>query len=56
MVFADDADNLLVVGRRINPGSFNSAPDPIFPDLPAPTETHQVCDFNLNSLLPDNLQ
>jgi carbonic anhydrase len=56
MVFADAADNLLVVGRWINQGSFNSTLDPIFSDLPTPTETHQVADFNLNSLLPDNLQ
>ncbi|SFH56500.1 carbonic anhydrase [Nitrosospira sp. Nsp14] len=56
MVFADATDNLLVVGRWINQGSFNSALDPIFSDLPLATETHQVSDFNLNLLLPDNLQ
>ncbi|WON74025.1 carbonic anhydrase family protein [Nitrosospira sp. Is2] len=56
MVFADSTDNLLVVGRWINQGSFNSALDPIFSDLPTASETHQVSDFNLNSLLPDNLQ
>jgi carbonic anhydrase len=56
LVFADAADNLLVVGRWINQGSFNSTLDPIFSDLPSPTETHQVSDFNLNALLPDNLQ
>jgi carbonic anhydrase len=56
MVFADAADNLLVVGRWINQGSFNSTLDPIFSDLPSPIETHQVSDFNVNALLPDNLQ
>lgn len=56
MVFADAADNLLVVGRWINQGSFNSTLDPIFSDLPTPSETHQISGFNLNSLLPDNLQ
>jgi carbonic anhydrase len=42
MVFADDADNLLVVGRWINQGSFNSTLDPIFSDLqaqPKPTRS-----------------
>ena len=56
MVFADATDNLLVVGRWINQGSFNSALDPIFSDLPSPSATHQVSDFDLNALLPDNLQ
>ena len=56
MVFADAADNLLVVGRWINQGSFNSALDPIFSDLPSPSATHQVSDFDLKALLPDNLQ
>ena len=56
MVFADATDNLLVVGRWINQGSFNSALDPIFSDLPSPNATHQVSDFDLNALLPNNLQ
>jgi carbonic anhydrase len=56
MVFADSTDNLPVVGRWINQGSFNTALDPIFTDLPTTSETNQVADFNLNSLLPGNLQ
>ena len=56
LVFAN-ADNLLVVGRWINEGSFNSALGPIFSDLPqTETETRSVNDFNLNSLIPDNMQ
>jgi carbonic anhydrase len=56
LVFAN-ADNLLVVGRWINEGSFNSALGPIFSDLPqTETETRSVEDFNLNSLIPDNMQ
>ena len=57
LVFADASNNLLVVGRWINQGSFNSALDPIFSDLPQKTGDHlAVNSFNLNSLLPENLE
>ena len=56
MVFADATDNLLVIGRWINERSFNSALHPDLPDLPTTIATHQVVDFNLNSILPTNLQ
>ncbi|ODT78371.1 MAG: carbonate dehydratase [Nitrosomonadales bacterium SCN 54-20] len=56
MVFAN-ADNLVVVGRWVNEGSFNSALGPIFADLPQTvTETKSVDNFNLNSLLPDTTE
>lgn len=56
LVFADD-DNILVVGRWVNEGSFNNALGPIFSDLPeTTTETRSIDDFNLNSLLPENMQ
>ncbi|MEO6564252.1 MAG: carbonic anhydrase family protein [Nitrosospira sp.] len=55
LVFADASNKLLVVGRWINEGSFNTALGPIFSDLPKTvTDTHAVNDFNLNSLIPDN--
>lgn len=59
MVFADaaNANNLLVVGRWINQGSFNSALDPIFSNLPQTSADHlTVNSFDLNSLLPTNLE
>jgi len=57
LVFADASNNVLVVGRLVNEGSFNSALGPIFSDLPQNTSTtHTVDHFNLNSLLPDNLE
>lgn len=59
MVFADaaNANNLLVVGRWINEGSFNSALDPIFSNLPQTTTDHlAVNSFDLNSLLPTSLE
>lgn len=56
LVFAN-ADNLVVVGRLVNEGSFNSALGPIFSDLPETvTETKSVDNFNLNSLLPDRME
>lgn len=57
LVFSDAADNLLVVGRWIEQGAFNSALDPIFSHLPQTSaDTLHVDHFNLNTLLPDNLQ
>ncbi len=57
LVFNDAADNLLVVGRWIEQGAFNSALDPIFSHLPQTSaDTLHVDHFNLNTLLPDNLQ
>ena len=56
LVFAN-ADNLVVVGRLVNEGSFNSALGPIFSDLPETvTETKSIDNFNLNSLLPDRME
>jgi carbonic anhydrase len=55
LVFGSD-DDLLVVGRWVKEGAFNSALDPIFSDIPQNTdETLHVDHFNLNTLLPDNL-
>jgi carbonic anhydrase len=56
MVFAN-ADKLLVVGRMVNEGSFNSALGPIFSDLPQTVnDENAVNDFNLNSLLPHSME
>lgn len=56
LVFADAKNNLLVVGRWIEEGSFNKALDPIFSNLPhSVTDTLTVDHFNLNALIPDNL-
>lgn len=57
LVFSDAASNLLVVGRWIEQGAFNSALDPIFSHLPQTSgDTLHVDHFNLNTLLPDNLE
>ena len=58
LVFNDAADNLLVVGRWVQAGnSVNTALDPIFSHLPqTASDTLHVDHFNLNALLPDNLQ
>lgn len=57
LVFSDDASNLLVVGRWVEEGAFNSALDPIFSNIPQTTaDTLHVDHFNLNTLLPDNLE
>ena len=57
LVFSDDADNLLVVGRWVQEGAFNTALDPIFSHLPQTTaDTLHVDHFNLNTLLPGNLE
>ncbi|MGH8763385.1 MAG: carbonic anhydrase family protein [Nitrosospira sp.] len=56
LVFADAEDNLLVVGRWVEEGAFNKALDPIFSNLPhSVTDTLTVDHFNLNALIPDNL-
>jgi carbonic anhydrase len=56
LVFSDHADNLLVVGRWIKEGSHNNSLDPIFSNLP-PTalDIHHVDHFDMNTLLPENL-
>jgi carbonic anhydrase len=57
LVFADADKNLLVVGRWINYGDTNAALAPIFSDLPQTTSDHlAINSFNLNSLIPDNLE
>ncbi|MDQ3185331.1 MAG: carbonic anhydrase family protein [Pseudomonadota bacterium] len=57
LVFGDAADQLLVVSRWIESGSFNSALDPIFSHLPQTTTDHlAVNPFDLNTLLPSSLQ
>jgi carbonic anhydrase len=57
LVFADASNKLLVVGRWINEGSFNTALGPIFNDLPQnTTETHVFNNFDLNALLPSNME
>jgi carbonic anhydrase len=57
LVFSDANNNLLVVGRWIEQGAANSALDPIFMDLPkTTTQTHVFSHFDLNALIPDNLQ
>lgn len=56
LVFADAKDNLLVVGRWVEEGAFNKALNPIFSNLPhSVTDTLTVDHFNLNALIPDNL-
>lgn len=56
MVFADAKDNLLVIGRWVEEGNFNKALAPIFSNLPhSVTDTLTVDHFNLNALIPDNL-
>ena len=56
LVFSDAQNNLLVVGRWINAGAFNAALDPIFSHLPqTAADTLTVNHFNLNALIPDNL-
>lgn len=57
MVFADANNNLLVVGRWVEEGSFNQALAPIFSNIPQTTsDTLTVDHFNLNALLPSNLE
>ncbi|MGH8762297.1 MAG: carbonic anhydrase family protein [Nitrosospira sp.] len=57
LVFSDPHDHLLVVSRWIEEGAFNSALDPIFSHLPqTTTEQLNIDSFNLNTLLPGNLE
>jgi carbonic anhydrase len=57
LVFTDAKDNILVVGRWVEEGAANSALAPIFDDLPQnTTQTHVFNHFDLNALVPDNLQ
>lgn len=56
LVFSDASDNLLVVGRWVQAGAFNTALDSIFSNIPQTTsETLHVDHFNLNELIPDDL-
>lgn len=61
MVFSDASNNLLVVGRWVDASDAHNPPqtslDPIFSDLPkTTTETHVFNHFDLNTLLPSNLE
>lgn len=61
LVFADASNNLLVVGRWVQgvdgPNAPTTALDPIFNDLPTnTTQTHVFNHFDLNALLPSNLE
>ena len=56
LVFTAVDGSILVVGRFIEAGAFNAAMDPIFSALPQSiTDSLTVNDFNLNNLLPSNL-
>lgn len=57
LVFSDASNNTLVVGRWIEQGAANTALDPIFSDLPQnTTQTHVFTHFDLNALIPANLE
>lgn len=57
LVFEDASKNILVVGRWIEVGASNAALEPIFSDLPkTKTQTHVFNHFDLNALLPTNLE
>jgi PEP-CTERM putative exosortase interaction domain len=57
MVFQDPSKNILVVGRWVEEGASNAALEPIFSDLPkTTTQTHVFTHFDLNALLPSNLE
>ncbi|MEO5655420.1 MAG: carbonic anhydrase family protein [Nitrosospira sp.] len=57
MVFQDASKNILVVGRWIEQGASNAALEPIFSDLPkTTTQTHVFNHFDLNALLPTNME
>ena len=57
MVFEDPSKNILVVGRWVEEGASNAALEPIFSDLPkTTTQTHVFNHFDLNALLPSNLE
>lgn len=56
LVFSDASDKLLVVGRWVQAGDFNTALDPIFSNIPQTiSETLHVDHFNLNELIPADL-
>ena len=61
LVFSDASNNLLVVGRWIDAADAThpaqTSLDPIFSDLPTTTtQTHVFSHFDLNTLLPGNLE
>jgi carbonic anhydrase len=61
LVFSDASNNLLVVGRWIDAADAThpaqTSLDPIFSDLPTTTtQTHVFSHFDLNTLLPSNLE
>jgi len=61
LVFSDASNNLLVVGRWVDAADANhpaqTSLDPIFSDLPTDTtQTHVFSHFDLNTLLPSNLE
>jgi len=57
LVFSDSNKDLLVVGRWVQAGAFNSDLDPIFSHIPQNTsETLHIDHFNLNTLIPSNLE
>ncbi|WP_025040507.1 carbonic anhydrase family protein [Nitrosospira briensis] len=57
LVFEDARNNILVVGRWIEVGASNAALEPIFSDLPkTTTQTHVFNHFDLNALLPTNME
>jgi carbonic anhydrase len=57
LVFSDSNNDLLVVGRWVQAGTFNNDLDPIFSHIPQNTsETLHIDHFNLNTLIPANLE
>jgi carbonic anhydrase len=61
LVFSDASNNLLVVGRWVDAADAShpaqTSLDGIFGDLPTDTtQTHVFSHFDLNTLLPDNLE
>lgn len=57
LVFSDSNNDLLVVGRWVQAGTFNSDLAPIFSHIPQNTsETLHIDHFNLNTLIPSNLE
>lgn len=57
LVFSDNNNDLLVVGRWIQAGAFNGSLDPIFSHIPQNTsEILHIDHFNLNALIPTNLE
>lgn len=57
LVFTDAKSNILVVGRWVEVGADNKALDSIFSNVPhSVTDTLTVDHFNLNALIPSNLE